>query len=327
MESENNIIVSVVCMTYNHEKYIRDALDGIVNQKTNFQYEVIVHDDASTDGTARIIREYAEKYPQIIKPIFETENQYSKGVTIGKTIVYPKIRGKYVAMCEGDDYWNNINKLQKQVDFLESHSEYSACVHNSIELNCRTGKKRIINNKKKDCQLNREELFENSTGLYQTSSLVYRKEFYILPDAFLINKIGDVPKAVYLSVVGKIYYFKDVMSVYRLYTEGSWSSRNVLNKNRNQNLINTNQNIIEMLKRVDLYTNGEYHKELIKAQRMREYNILKFQKNYKKLLTECKDVLKNLSLKEKLKITVALYMPFIEKIYWKHFYRDNGGIK
>lgn len=316
MKNCNEIIVSVICMAYNHEKYIRDALEGFVNQKTNFKYEVIIHDDASTDGTAQIIQEYAVKYSNIIKPIFEKENQYSKNVEIGKTIIFPRIQGKYVAICEGDDYWNNVNKLQKQVDFLESHGEYSACVHNSIELNCHTGKKRFINNKRYDCRLSMEEIFENSTGQFQTSSLVYRKEFYILPDEFLVNKIGDVPKAVYLAVVGNVFYFKDVMSVYRLYTEGSWSSRNVLN-NREQNLINVNNDIIEMFKKVDLYTKGKYHGELVNAQRVREYNILKCQKNYKKILYGYKDVLNKQSLKEKLKIIVALYMPFAEKIYWK----------
>lgn len=119
--------VSVVCMTYNHVRFIRQALDGFVMQKTNFPFEVIIHDDASTDGTADIIREYAKKYPDIIKPILQTENQWSRGVGIASNFIWPKIRGQYVAKCDGDDYWTDENKLQKQADFLDQHPDYSIC--------------------------------------------------------------------------------------------------------------------------------------------------------------------------------------------------------
>lgn len=121
------IMVSIRCTAYNHEKYIRDALEGFVMQKTNFRFEAIVHDDASTDGTAAIIREYAEKYPDIIKPIYETENQYSKHDGSLTKIMNEACKGKYIALCEGDDYWIEPYKLQKQVDFLESSPDYSMC--------------------------------------------------------------------------------------------------------------------------------------------------------------------------------------------------------
>ena len=124
----DDVVVSVLCTAYNHEKYIRSALDGFVNQKTNFRYEVLINDDASTDHTAAIIAEYEAKHPDIIKPVYQTENQYSKGVSITKSILFPQSKGKYTAICEGDDYWCDENKLQKQVDFLESHQEYAACL-------------------------------------------------------------------------------------------------------------------------------------------------------------------------------------------------------
>ena len=122
-------LLSIICITYNHKDFIRQALEGFVMQKTNFKFEVLIHDDASTDGTADIIREYEAKYPDIIKPIYQKENQFSKGVHILKTFIYPRVLGKYVALCEGDDYWTDPNKLQKQVDFLEAHPEYSGCFH------------------------------------------------------------------------------------------------------------------------------------------------------------------------------------------------------
>ena len=118
------LMVSIRCTAYNHEPYIRQCLEGFIMQKTNFRFEAIVHDDASTDGTATIIKEYADKYPDIIKPIFETENQHSKRDGSLRRIMNSHMKGKYIAYCEGDDYWTDPLKLQKQVDFLEGHPEY-----------------------------------------------------------------------------------------------------------------------------------------------------------------------------------------------------------
>ena len=119
--NDDNILVSIRCLVYNHEPYLRQCLEGFVMQKTNFRFEAIVHDDASTDGSAKIIREYAEKYPDIIKPIYETENQYSKRDGSLTRIMNTACRGKYIAICEGDDYWIDPLKLQKQVSILENN--------------------------------------------------------------------------------------------------------------------------------------------------------------------------------------------------------------
>ena len=116
----DNILVSVVCDVYNHEPYLRQCFDGFVMQRTNFKFEVLVHDDASTDKSAEIIIEYTNKYPDIFKPIIQKENQYSKGVGIWKTYQFPRVKGKYVALCEGDDYWTDPLKMQKLYDVLEN---------------------------------------------------------------------------------------------------------------------------------------------------------------------------------------------------------------
>ena len=117
--------VSICCITYNHEKYISECLDGFIKQKTDFTFEVLIHDDASTDKTATIIREYEAKHPDIIKPIYQTENQFSKGVSVSNVYNFPRVKGKYIAMCEGDDYWTDPLKLQKQVDYLEMNKNCS----------------------------------------------------------------------------------------------------------------------------------------------------------------------------------------------------------
>lgn len=122
-------LVSITCLTYNHAPYLRQCLDGFVMQKTSFPIEILIYDDASEDGTQDIIREYERKYPDLIKPIYQTENQYSKGVKVEFVYNYPRAKGKYIAFCEGDDYWTDPNKLQKQIDFLERHQEHVMCSH------------------------------------------------------------------------------------------------------------------------------------------------------------------------------------------------------
>jgi glycosyltransferase involved in cell wall biosynthesis len=122
-------LVSISCITYNHEIYTEDAFHGFLIQETDFPFEILVHDDASTDRTADIIREYEKKYPKIIKPIYQTENQFSKGHKISFKFNFPRAKGKYIAMCEGDDYWIDRFKLQKQVDFLEKNINYAMCSH------------------------------------------------------------------------------------------------------------------------------------------------------------------------------------------------------
>lgn len=125
--TEQSPLVTIRCTVYNHETYIADALEGFVRQQTTFPFEAVVHDDASTDASADIIRRYAERYPDIIRPIYETENQYSKSDGSLGRVMESHTRGKYIALCEGDDYWTDPTKLQRQVDFMESHPDVGLC--------------------------------------------------------------------------------------------------------------------------------------------------------------------------------------------------------
>jgi len=157
----NNPLVSVSCITYNHEPYIRQCLDGFLMQQCDFEYEILIHDDASTDGTSEIIREYQEKYPEIIKPIIQTENQWSQGVRgIMAKFNFSRARGKYIALCEGDDYWTDPLKLQKQVDFLENNPEYSLVCGGYKSLNTTNGEEKIIINNVEDSSDNTNQGFD-----------------------------------------------------------------------------------------------------------------------------------------------------------------------
>ena len=214
--TENNLLVTVRCLAYNHEPYIRQCLEGFVMQKTNFRFEAIVHDDASTDRTADIIREYAEKYPDIIKPIFETENQYSKRDGSLTRIMNAYTHGKYVAICEGDDYWIDPLKLQKQVDFLETHVEYSMCFHRCTEVFEGFERKKTFANLKSG-DYTTLDILEN--WIVPTASVLYRKEQApsILPVGIFF---GDSFLFAFLAEKGRVYCLNDIMSVYRVNSGG-----------------------------------------------------------------------------------------------------------
>lgn len=213
---DDNIIVSVSCITYNHAKYIRQCLDGILMQKADFQYEILIHDDASTDGTDDIIREYAQKYPTIIKPIFEKENQYSKGVPISATFNYPRAEGKYIALCEGDDYWTDPYKLQKQVDFLNNHPDYAMCFHDCYIRN--ETQNEFYHEEIQDRDYSVKELF--SKWIVPTASMLLKKEcvLEISPDIRIIN--GDIRVVLSCFAHGKVRGMKDKMSAYRVQENG-----------------------------------------------------------------------------------------------------------
>ena len=218
------IMVSIRCSTYNHERYIRDALEGFVMQKANFRFEAIVHDDVSTDGTAAIIREYAEKYPDIIKPIYETENQYSKHDGSLNRIMNAHMRGKYIAVCEGDDYWTDPYKLQKQVDFLENNPGFTMVWHDAcVETNGKIIKQ--LNRYDKDCESAISEIIFNGGLFIPTASILVKKDMLVnLPD---ISVRCDYTIQMYSAYMGKVYYMKDPMCVYRYNSAGSWTSRTI----------------------------------------------------------------------------------------------------
>lgn len=230
MNNDDMLMVTIRCIAYNHEPYIRQCLEGFVIQKTNFRFEAIVHDDASTDGTAAIIREYAEKYPDIIKPIFETENQYSKRDGSLRRIMDSHTRGKYVAMCEGDDYWIDPLKLQKQVDFLESHPDYSMCFHNAIKYYENCNKVELFNSFANDCDLSIHDAVHN--WFVPTASMMIRANISLeRPDWVSTIYSSDYTMILLAIMRGKIRCIHDLMSVYRINYVGTSMSAQMIKRN------------------------------------------------------------------------------------------------
>lgn len=261
-----DIIVSVNCIVYNHEKYLRKCLDGLLKQKTNFDFEILVHDDRSTDSSRQIIVEYAKKYPEIIKPIFESSNQYSKGINISFSYQYPRAQGKYVAICEGDDFWNDPYKLQKQYDSLEKNKNCKLCVHRVVGVNENEIKNGVFypsENIETGIIRQREFfklLFIKDSYPFQTSSYFFEKKsimemkekFQYIYDS---NSSGDIKMLLYFGSIGDIYYINSPMSSYRMNSSGSWSSN--INSNLKQK-IKHQKNHITLLKSFDKYNGHKF---------------------------------------------------------------------
>ena len=218
MATDKEILVTINCITYNQHDYIRQALDSFLMQKTNFRFIISVHDDASTDGTQDIVSEYANKYPDLIKATLEKENQYSKHDGSFRRIIDSLLQGKYIAFCEGDDYWTDPYKLQKQVDFLEANPDYSMCFHNAImhyENNIVPDRKfaNIENRDYTDLEIYEKWITSTASVLLRHdvySSPQYNKMFYEVNPLF-----GDIPLFLVCSMVGKIRGMEDTMCVYR----------------------------------------------------------------------------------------------------------------
>jgi len=241
-KEEQPLMVTIRCITYNHEPYIRQCLEGFIMQKTNFRFEAIVHDDASTDETANIIREYAEKYPDIIKPIFETENQYSKLDGSIQRIMSEHIHGKYVAMCEGDDYWIDPLKLQKQVDFLESNPKYSMCAHNAFVFYQQKNDVCLFNKTSYSGELSVHDAI-HAWKIPTASILVLSEIAKEYPSWLAVIYSGDYSLILRTLLKGKIYLNSDIMSVYRVSYVGY--SASALYKGKNIFMLEQRQILLE----------------------------------------------------------------------------------
>lgn len=248
-----DIYVSVWIITYNHKDYIEQCLKSVLSQVTNFNYEIIVHDDASNDGTTDIVRQYANKYSNIV-PVIQKENRFSKGEgqTFYRDYLLPVTRGYYIAWCEGDDYWSDSYKLQKQVDGLQaSNAEY--CFHKVDVVDAFSGK---IIDVFPTCKFQ-----PSSTGLiskHKFSKIAFHNQIHFssvmitkslfedyandIPDYALISPVGDYSFSVFFYYHSSAYYIADSMSVYRRGVPKGWTAENT----------NSNRQIDELYQKIEI---------------------------------------------------------------------------
>lgn len=258
-----SILVSINCTTYNHEAYIADALESFLMQKTNFEFEVLVGEDCSTDGTRKIVEDYSKKYPNKIKIVTSHENI---GGRKNMVRLQADSMGKYIAICEGDDYWTDPYKLQKQVDFMEGNHDFSLCVHGA---NIVTADKKITGNFVKPYNQTKivptEDIILGDGSFFATNSILYRKELLNKPPEFFMNAhVGDYPLVLILSSKGKVFYIDEMMSSYRTGVKGSWTERTFSGEDKSYKFIKNYESDIWLLNEFNKYTTYLYD-HLIKS--------------------------------------------------------------
>jgi glycosyltransferase involved in cell wall biosynthesis len=305
-QNNSNPVISIICNAYNHEKYIVQALDSFLMQKVNVPFEILIHDDASSDRTPEIIRRYEEQYPGVVKPMFQKENQGSKGY-YSMTIDFqmPRVRGKYIAFCEGDDYWTDENKLQIQYDFMEAHPEYSICCHayNMVDKEGNLLEER--RDFSEDCVVPMERLIGNQLLVPHFATMFVRKECLNgLERDFLGEHCCDMVIRLYCAVGKNIFYLNRNMSCYRRFTDGSWTVHVGQDKGK---FLKHRKKKIAFLREYNEYTQYKYNSIIEKEIDHRQFEIDMYEGNYRAARRRCS--FKKASLKRQIGITVGCVFP------------------
>lgn len=310
-------LVSISVITFNHEKYIKKALDSFLMQKTEFPFEILIHDDASTDKTQDIIKEYEEKYPEIIRAICQEKNQYSQGFhNVSAYFNYPRAEGKYIAFCEGDDYWIDPLKLQKQVSYMEAHPDCSLTIHGADLI---TESEEYIKDSRpfSTSKIVTMEEVVDARELFPSASMVFRSEDgKNLPEFYYNAPVGDIPLHLFLATRGYVYYFDEKMSIYRLGGAGSWTTaikaKENLEKKRQHNLA-----LQKLFEEFNQYTEKKYENIVEYTKNRLQLGYLLDGGRYKEAMSKkYKQVWdKELTGKEKIYVTVRRFTPeFIFRI-------------
>jgi glycosyltransferase involved in cell wall biosynthesis len=270
-----SILVSINCTAYNQENYIAKAIESFLMQKTDFEYEILIGEDCSTDNTRKIANEYAEKYPNIIKIITYDRNIGSVKNSIR---LIEESKGKYIAICESDDYWTDADKLQKQVDFMTEHPYCSMCYHDAEVFNMITNSSEgSVRPYKKTCVLPSDKLFFGGGHEVPTASILFVKEFMNNTPQFVIQApVMDHPLALILSYHGRIGYIDEVMAVRSLWVPNSWNTNFILLRDDNKKIEHIRA-MIELLYEFDIYSKSKYSSQIKKRVLSGEMEILQIQ--------------------------------------------------
>ena len=324
----DSVQVSILCLAYNHEKYIRQCLDGFVMQK-DIKFEIIIHDDASNDHTPDIIREYAKKYPELFKPIYQTENQYSQHIEFGKIYMVPMVTGKYVAICEGDDYWTDPYKLKRQFDALEANPDCYMCLHkvgvvkeDGSDIGYTCPREDISTGKLEQGYICKH--YDNAKYIHTSSFFAVASEYknYISnPPRFRqVAPVGDIPMLLFFTALGNLYYMNEVMSHYRFESIGSWSYRNKNDIEKEKRRREIDKKMKAMFEEYCEFTENKYYdylKDVIIRFSTNEYWYCIQHHDYKALFSEfsTKELREfGLDNKAMLKMRLSIWFPRLFKV-------------
>lgn len=262
-------LVSICAVCYNHAKYLRQALDGFLAQRGEFDIEILIHDDASTDGSPDIIRRYAARYPDQIFPILQRENQYRQGrQNISGLFNFPRARGKYIALMDCDDYWSNSGKLAAQVRYMEAHPDCALTVHAAAVKNDRGEfvNRNLMRPYRGDRNLSPEELIDKA-GSFPFGAMLFRREVVeTLPDWYYRCPVGDRPLELLAALHGYCHYADRFDSVYRFHGAGSWTEE-MKTGNFRKKQDEYAAAMRELYRDFDQQSGGKYRREAVSAAR------------------------------------------------------------
>lgn len=324
-------LVTICCITYNHEKYVEDTLKGFLMQKTTFPFEIIVNDDASTDRTAIILREYELQYPDKIKVIYHNENQWSKGIEPIVNFIFPEAKGKYVAICEGDDYWISPLKLQAQVEYMESHPDCSFCFTNAMveDMSGEMPYRKFIpyEDGLEDVFNNESRVYDAGTlaalGFIPTASFLYPMSVYKhYPKSYEKDCCcGDMKIKLFAASIGYAYYMNFTSCVYREHSSSSMMDS--WRKSSREQKYARNLSVVNMLHDFNHFTKNKYQQQVYELQKRYLMTLIKNAKDRSVFEVEGMTSFYNgLSKRTRLKIYLLMHLP--EKVveYWR--YRKKG---
>jgi len=264
--------VSIFMMTYNHQEYISQALDSIIMQKVNFNYEIVIGDDCSLDNTRSILYGYKEKYPEKIKLLFHDKNI---GATKNQLEVFKNCNGKYIAMCEGDDYWTDPKKLQVQIDEMKKHPEVDMSFHPAYELIDEKKGNILAQHSNETKIFSTSEVILGGGGFCPTASIVFRKEVVLnLPDWYYTDApVGDYFLQIFGAKNGGALYLNQIMSIYRRNHAGSWSAGQK-DPEKNKKWI---EEINMSMDKLNDYLGKQYENDIYQSASLMNFSILKRQ--------------------------------------------------
>ncbi|MGG0671155.1 glycosyltransferase [Sporosarcina koreensis] len=309
------VLVSVNCITYNQEAYIRDAIESVLMQITDFQYELLIGEDCSTDSTLQIVEEYAKEYPDKIRIITSERNV---GARQNSVRLQRESKGKYIAICEGDDYWIDPYKLQKQVDYMEANPTCTLCFHNAFLV--RGAKKE---EEKKPSLIKKSNLYYNKAksnynagelallGFIPTSSFIYRREFMDHPPEWYYTAVvGDNALKLITTSHGYAHFIDDNLGVYRIEVKNSMMDKWKKEEGQKEKQIARNQGYIELLDNFNRYSNYIYDNQIKKAKVPFEVLNLGLSGNRKRMKSEeYKEYFSSLNRKERFIFAGNIYFP------------------
>ena len=323
----NEVEVTILCTTYNQELYIRQCLDSLLEQKTEFRYEILIHDDASTDSSLEIIREYEKRYPHIIRVMTEKKNQYTSGMrSIMVSLMLPLVRGNYIAICQGDDYWTDTRKLQKQYEIMIHNLGCSVCAHQTriISEDGTLTSQMVQQRNISEGIIAGQDLLRwigtEDTHLVHTSSLFVRYEAIHeiigkIPEFMTVSCLDDRTLLMFLATKGDLYYIDEIMSNYRIMSQQSWS-RTVTGDKYKYYL--NDLDIIRVIDKYEEYSQGKYNVFFEEYRKRVEFRIKQYELSAKDLISErYRKYFSQLNARQKFYYYICAYIPAAGRIWRK----------